>query len=232
MAIPSRKRLLISLATIPREIATTLEDLKYAARTLKRQPGFSLAVALTLALGLALNATVLGMMDALLLRPYQFPDYQRLVVIWETPVGTSDRQSVSPGNYLDWRKQTSSVQQLVAWEGWAATLTGRDEPERLQGFRVSPAFFRVLGVTPVIGRSFMSSEEQPGQDRRVVIGDGLWKRRFGGNPQVVGQQILLDGESYTLVGIAPPNSTFRSALRSGRRSRSPPSARSIAAIGR
>jgi hypothetical protein len=117
------------------------------------------------------------MMDALLLRPFQFPDYERLVVVWEAPRRTSERQPVSPANYLDWRRQASSVQPLVAWEGWGATLTGRDEPERLQGFRVSPRFFEVLGVPPVIGRSFTSSEEQPGKDRAVVIGDGLWKRQ-------------------------------------------------------
>lgn len=204
----SRTRLSAALATIPRGIATTATDVKHAARTLKRQPGFSVAVALTLALGLALNATVLGMMDALLLRPFQFPDYQRLVVVWETPKGTSERQAVSPANYLDWRKQTSSVQRLVAWEGWRATLIGRNDPERLQGFRVSPEFFDVLGMAPAIGRPFLSSEEQPGRDRVVVVGDGLWKRRFGGDRGMIGKQIVLDGESYTLVGVAPPGFDF------------------------
>ena len=189
-------------------IAETLLDIKYAARTLRRQPGFSLTVALTLALGLGLNATVLGMMDALLLRPFQFADYERLVVIWEAPNGTSERQSVSPANYLDWRQQASHVERLVAWEGWGATLTGRDEPGRLQGFRVSPGFFEVLGVSPALGRSFAPGEAQPGHDRRVIIGDGLWKRRFGGDPGIVGSQIQLDGESYTLVGIAPPGFDF------------------------
>jgi putative ABC transport system permease protein len=208
MAPWSRTRLSTAFAAIPRGIGTTLVDLKHAARTIKRQPGFSLAVALTIALGLALNATVLGMMDALLLRPFQFPDYQRLVVIWETPTGTSERQPVSPANYRDWRSQASSLQTLVAWEGWAATLTGRDEPERVQAFRVSPQFFDVLGATPVIGRAFLPGEEQPGRDRSVVIGDGLWKRRFGADPGVVGRQILLDGEPYALVGIAPPGFDF------------------------
>lgn len=183
-------------------------DLKYATRALKRQPGFSLAVALTLALGLGLNATVLGMMDALLLRPFQFPDYQRLVVVWEVPNGTSERQQVSPANFLDWRQQTRNFDRLVAWEGWGATLTGRDEPERVQGLRVSPGFFEVLGVRPVIGRTFTSDEERPGHDRRLVIGNDLWKRRFGADPSVVGTQVLLDGEAYTLVGIAPPGFDF------------------------
>jgi predicted permease len=198
----------VGRTTVRTVIADTLLDIKYAARTLRRQPGFSLTVALTLALGLGLNATVLGMMDALLLRPFQFADHERLVVIWEAPNGTSDRQAVSPANYLDWRQQASHVERLVAWEGWGATLTGRDEPERLQGFRVSPGFFDVLGVSPGLGRSFAPGEAQPGHDRRVIIGDGLWKRRFGGDPGIVGSQIQLDGEPYTLVGIAPPGFDF------------------------
>jgi putative ABC transport system permease protein len=184
------------------------QDLRYAARTLRRQPGFSLAVALTLALGLGLNATVFGMMDALLLRPFQFADYERLVVLWETPLRTSERQQVSPANYRDWKDQTRSVQSLVGWEGWSATLTGRDEPERVQGFRVSAGFFGVLGVAPSLGRSFISNEELPGNDRRVVIGDGLWKRRFGGDRAVVGTEVLLDGAAHTVVGVAPPGFNF------------------------
>jgi putative ABC transport system permease protein len=183
-------------------------DLRYAARTLRRQPGFSVAVALTLALGLGLNATVLGMTDALLLRPFQFPDYQRLVVVWETPDMTSERQPVAPANYLDWREQTSTIDGLVAWEGWGATLTGRDEPERLQGFRVSPGFFEVLGRHPTVGRALVTGEDRPGRDRVVVIGDGLWTRRFGGRPEALGSEIELDGHAYTIVGIAPPEFDF------------------------
>jgi putative ABC transport system permease protein len=198
----------VARAAFGSAIANAVLDLKYAARTLRRQPGFSLAVALTLALGLGLNATVLGMMDALLLRPFQFSDYQRLAVAWEAPIGTSEREPVSPANYLDWRNQTRHLQRLVAWEGWGATLTGRDEPERLQGFRVSPGFFEVLGINPAAGRSFAASEEQPGNDRSVVIGDGLWRRRFGGDRGVIGRQVLLDGEAYTVIGIAPAGFEF------------------------
>jgi len=189
-------------------ISTLFLDLRYAARALKRQPSFAAAVALTLALGLGVNATLLGMMDALLFRPFQFPDYQRLIVIWETPTETPERQPVSPANYLDWRRQATTVERLVAWEGWGATLTRRNEPERVQGFRVSPQFFETLGVPPAIGRSFTDSEGETGNDRRVVIGNGLWKRHFGGDPAVVGTEILLDGEPYTLVGIAPPGFDF------------------------
>ena len=189
-------------------LGSTADDLKYAARMILRQPGFSFAVALTLALGLGVNATVLGMVDALMLRPFQFPGYERLVVLWETPSGTTERQSVTPANYHDWRRQVSTVQDLVAWEGWGATLGGRAETERVQAFRVSPGFFEVLRVSPVIGRSFDASEGLPGGDRAVVLSDGLWKRRFGGDPRIVGTQILLDGEAYTVAGIGPPGFDF------------------------
>ena len=189
-------------------IADVLLDLRYAVRSLRRQQAFSVAVALTLALGLGLNATVLGMMDALLFRPFQFQDYQRLVVVWEMPSGTSERQQVASANYLHWRSNVASIERLVAWEGWGATLTGRDEPERLQALRVSPGYFEVLGVSPVIGRALSASEEQPGDDRRVVIGHGLWNRRFGADPAVVGTNVSLDGHAYTIVGVAPPGFDF------------------------
>jgi putative ABC transport system permease protein len=193
---------------MPRTIADLLFDLKYALRTLRNQPSFSLAVALTLALGLGLNASVLGMMDALLLRPFQFHDYQRLIVVFESPKGTSDREPVSPATYLDWRAEMRSVERLVAWENWGATLSGNTEPERLGGFRVSTGFFELLRIRPPTGRAFDPSEEQPGNERRVIIGDGLWKRRFGADPRVVGTDVLLDAVPHTIVGIAPPGFDF------------------------
>ena len=191
-----------------RIITDVLFDLRYAARTLRHQPSFSLAVALTLALGLGLNATVLGMMDALLLRPFQFQDYQRLIVVFESPRGSADREAVAPATYLNWREDMRSVERLVAWEGWGATLGGSSEPERLQGFRVSPGFFEALGIVPTAGRVFDATEDQPGNDRKVVIGDGLWKRRFGTNPHVVGTDVLLDSVPHTIVGIAPAGFEF------------------------
>jgi putative ABC transport system permease protein len=191
-----------------RIITDVLFDLRYAARTLRDQPSFSIAVALTLALGLGLNATVLGMMDALLLRPFQFQDYQRLIVVFESPRGSADREPVAPATYLNWREEMRSVERLVAWEDWGATLGGATEPERLQGFRVSPGFFEALGIVPTAGRVFDATEGEPGNDRTVVIGDGLWKRRFGADPQVIGNSILLDSVPHTIVGIAPEGFEF------------------------
>src|SRR5829696_3201179 len=125
-------------------MSTLLSDLRYALRVIRTQPGPSIVVGLTLALGLGINATVLGMMDGLLLRPYQFRDYQRLVVLWDTPEGGSDRDAVAPANFLDWWREARQTDGLVAWEGWSATLTDRGEPERLRGFRVTPGFFELI----------------------------------------------------------------------------------------
>ena len=191
-----------------RVAADLLLDLKYAARTITGQPSFACTVAVTLALGLALNAAVLGMMDALLLRPFQFADYPRLVVFFESPTGTAQREPVAPATYLHWRQQVRSTERLVAWESWGATLAGRTEPERLQAFRVSPGFFETLGIHPSFGRTFLPDEERTGNDRRVILGEGLWKRRFGGHPQVVGTELLLDSIPHTIVGIAPSGFDF------------------------
>jgi len=189
-------------------MSTLLADMKYAFRVITKQPVPSIIVALTLAFGLGINATVLGMMDGMLLRPYQFRDYQRLVVLWDTRAGALDKDAVAPANFLDWRRETRRIERLVAWEGWDVTLTGQAEPERLHGFRVSPGFFELISVQPAIGRSFARTEEQPGNDRSVVISDGFWKRRFGSSPSVLGTQLQLDGTAYTIVGIAPAGLDF------------------------
>jgi putative ABC transport system permease protein len=183
-------------------------DVRYALRAIRKQPAVSCVVALTLALGLGVNATVLGMMDAMLLRPFQFRDYHRLVVLWETTKGSPDRETVAPANFLDWRTQARSVEQLAAWQWLDATLTGTGDPERVQGFRVSPGFFELLGIAPTLGRPFMRDEEQPGNDRRVVIGDALWKRRYGADRAIVGTTILVDGLPHTVVAVAPPGFAF------------------------
>ena len=189
-------------------MSTLAYDAVYALRAIRQKPGLSLVVACTLALGLGINATVFGMIDALVLRPFQFRDYGRLVVLWETSSGASERETVAPANFLDWRSQVRTVEQLVAWDWLDATLTGRGEPERVQGFRVSPAFFNVLGVAPALGRGFTHDEERIGNDLRVVIGDGLWKRRFGADPAIVGSSIIIDGRAHIVVGVAPARFAF------------------------
>jgi putative ABC transport system permease protein len=183
------------------------QDVRNAARALRREPSFCLVVALTLALGVGLNVTVFGMMDALLLRPFQFPDYQRIVILREVRRGAAEREPVAAASFLDWRRQARSVETLSAWEGWGVNLTGRGEAERLQGARVAAGFFELLGVGAAIGQP-LTTDERSGEDRRVVLSDALWKRRFGGDPGIVGRQIVLDGEPYVVSGVAPAKFEF------------------------
>jgi putative ABC transport system permease protein len=196
------------VGTMPLVLSDLLFDIRYAARNVLRQPGFAAAVALTLALGLGLNAAVFGMMDALLLRPFQFAEYDRLVVLFETPKDGSARDPVAPATYLDWRRQLSSVDPVVGFEGWGATLGDGDAPERLQGFRVSPGFFETLGIVPQVGRTFAPEEAEPASSHRVIISDGLWQRRFGGDLHVIGSDVILDGVPYAIVGVAPSGFEF------------------------
>jgi putative ABC transport system permease protein len=118
------------------------------------------------------------------------------------------REQVSPGNFLDWRTRAKSVEQVAAWAWLDATLTQDGESERVQGFRVSPGFFELLGITPALGRTFTFDEEQPGNHHRAILGDGLWKRRFGANRAIVGTDLLVDGQVFTIVGVAPPGFAF------------------------
>lgn len=183
------------------------QDVRNAVRALGREPSFCLVVALTLALGVGLNATVFGMMDALLLRPFQFPDYQRIVILGEVRKGAAEREPVAAADFLDWRRQARSFDTLSAWEGWGVNLTGRGEAERLQGARVAAGFFELLGVSAAVGQP-LTTDERSGEDRRVVLGDALWKRLFGGDPGIVGRQIVLDGEPYVVSGVAPAQFEF------------------------
>jgi putative ABC transport system permease protein len=183
------------------------QDVRNAARALRREPSFCLVVALTLALGVGLNATVFGMMDALLLRPFQFPDHQRIAILGELRRGTAEREPVAAADFLDWREQARSFETLSAWEGQGINLTGHGDAQRLQGARVAAGFFELLGVDAAVGQS-LTTDERSGDDRRVVLSHALWKRLFGGDPGIVGRQIVLDGEPYVVSGVAPPKFEF------------------------
>jgi hypothetical protein len=139
------------------------------------------------------------------------PDVDRLVMPVETvPNQVYKRETVAPADYLDWRRDLGqgAIQTLAALRWWDASLVGRDEPERVQGFFVSHDFFTVMGVQPAVGRAFLVEEETPGNEHRVILADQLWKRRFGRDPAILGQTVLLDGAQSTVVGIMPPGFDF------------------------
>jgi len=188
-----------------------LMDVRYAFRSLVKRPTMTVAIVATLALGIGANAAVFGVVDAMLLHPFTMPDVDRIVMPMTTsPRWSGHRETVSPADFLDWRRQWAggAVEHLAATEWWDANLVGRDEPERVLGFHVSPDFFAAFGGRAALGRTFLPEEEVAANAKRVVISDGLWRRRFGADPAVVGQPVLIDGLQSIVVGVMPPTFTF------------------------
>lgn len=186
-------------------------DLRIALRSMLKRRGVTALLLLTLGLGLGVNVAMFSVVDAILLRPLDFPNLPRLVRIWETSPTTEqfDQFNVAPANLLDWKAQSGEAfENLLAIEYWDTNLRGYDAPERVQGFRVSPGFFEALGVVPARGRSFLGTEGREGENRRVILEHGLWQRSFGGDPAIVGRAIIVDGEPHEVVGVAPSGFTF------------------------
>jgi hypothetical protein len=186
-------------------------DLRLATRSLIKRPLMTATVVMTLALGIGANAAIFGIIDALVIRPFTMRDVDRIVMPVQTvPNEIGKRESVTPANFLDWRRdlEGKSIQDLAAFEWWEANLMGRDEPEHALGFHVSSRFFDVMGVRPALGRPFLREEEILGRDRKVMLSDGLWRRRFGQDPSIVGQAVLVDGAQSEVVGVMPPGFDF------------------------
>jgi putative ABC transport system permease protein len=184
-------------------------ELRYSLRVLKNSPGFSLIALLVLALGIGANTAIFTLVDTVLLRPLPFTDPDRLVAVWEELSWMGfPKNTPAPANYVEWKKQNTVFKDMAAIRSSAFSLTGDGDPEFVLGPRTTPNLFRVLGVRAVLGRTLVDGDDQPGAPKVVVLGHGLWLRRFGGNPSVLGKQILLDGEKYTVVGVMPRGLAF------------------------
>jgi putative ABC transport system permease protein len=186
-----------------------LQDLRYGARVLAKQPGFTAVAVLTLALGIGANTAIFSVINAVLLQPLPYAQPDELVMVYKTP-GGEEKWPLSPVSYLSLKSHNSVFTDLAAIsnKGWAANLTDRGEPERLQGFQVSANLFTLLGVTPQQGRTFFNEEDRPGQNRVVVISHEFWKRRFAADPRIIGQMLILNGDSYAVVGVMPADFRF------------------------
>ena len=179
-------------------------DVRYAFRTLRRNPGFAIVVLLTLALGIGANAAIFSVVNGVLLRPLPYRDADRLMVIW----GDLRRPGVnqipaSAGEYLDYRDRSHAFEQVAAYDTVGFNLTGGGEPERVEGAVVTTTFFALLGASAQAGRTFVAAEDQPGRDDVVVLSHSLWTRRFSANPAIVGQTIPVDGRPAQVVGVMP-----------------------------
>jgi predicted permease len=180
------------------------QDLRYGARMLLKRPGFTLVAVVTLALGIGANTAIFSVVNAVLLRPLPYPDPERLLVIDQQ----YPRELAGAGEpkFLFWREHSQSFEALAAYSSYGdagGNLSGGDEAEFVRGLRVSEDFFRVLGVSPAHGRAFTSDEDKPGGDRVAILSYELWRRRFGENPGVVGQTVLLNGKGINIVGVMP-----------------------------
>jgi putative ABC transport system permease protein len=185
-------------------MGTAWHDLRYGLRVLRARPAFTAVAVAALALGIGANTAIFSMVSAVLLRPLPWKDPDRIVTVWETnPKRNQTRTLVSTGNFLDWKDRQRSFSQTAAWRFLYFNLTGRDQPERVQGLIVSADFFSLLGVKAAMGRTFTEEEDQPGRNKIVVMSHGLWKRRYGGDPSLIGQKITVEGEPYTVIGILP-----------------------------
>jgi putative ABC transport system permease protein len=180
-----------------------IKDLRYGLRMLTKNPGVSTIAILTLALGIGANTAIFSVVSAVLLNPLPYKDPDRLVSLWEN-VPTHGRWRAAPANFLDWKKQNTVFEDVVAFGGATATLTGDGDPEQLSGTSVTPGYFEVVGVQPALGRAFQSEEYKLGQDRVVILGHALWQRRYGSDKNIINRTVILDGSSCTVVGVMPP----------------------------
>ena len=186
-----------------------LQDLRYGFRMLIKSPGFTFVAVLTLALGIGANTAIFSVVNAVLLRPLPFPEPERLVMIWgQFAKFGIPRNWISQPELVDLREQNQVFENLGAYTDGSFNVSGSEKPEWASGAYVTPDLFDTLKVKPVLGRGFTMDEEKPGAGNVAIVSDGFWRRHFGGEPQIVGKSIMLDGEKFTVIGVMPPRFQF------------------------
>ena len=181
---------------------TFWQDVKYGARTLLKSPGFTLVAVLTLALGIGANTAIFSVIHGMLLSPLPYPEGDKLVFIseWSEQV---PGMSFSVENFKDLRDQNKVFEAIVAYRAQNYVLTGGDTPERINGREVSVGFFDTLRLKPILGRAFTPEEDKVGAERVALLGEGFWIRRYARDPSILNKQIILNGESFTVIGVMP-----------------------------
>ena len=188
-------------------VETLWQDLRFALRQLRRNPGFALAAILTLALGIGTTTAVFSVVDTVVLRPLSYADSSRLVMIdeWTPSVGSIP---VNGLHFQEWGRAARLFDRVALIGGLSVNVTDSSEPERLPGARVSSELFPLLGVQPQLGRLFLADEDVPGRDHVVLISNELWRRRYSGDPQIVGRTISIGGVAHQAVGVLPASFHF------------------------
>jgi putative ABC transport system permease protein len=185
------------------------QDLRYGVRMMFKHKGFTAVAAFTLMLGIGANTAIFSVVNAALLRPLPFPEPERIVWLREShPPTNVPQSSVRFPVFLNWRSQNQSFAQMAAYREDGFNVQAGDEPKRLNGARVTVDFFATLGAQPTMGRAFLPAEDAPGGERAVILSNALWRQSFGGDPQLVGRQLKVDGQAYTIVGVMSPGFSF------------------------
>jgi putative ABC transport system permease protein len=187
---------------------TLVQDLRYALRGLRKSPTFSAVAVITLALGIGANTAMFSIIDGVVLRPLPYRDSDNLVQIYETDGSRGEHKGpVSPYNFADWQKQASVFEKMAAYGFDSFSYRAGAVAERMFGVMVTPEFLRVLGIAPALGRDFEPDEDAPGKPHTAILSYGAWQRRFGGDRDVVGRTMMINGEPYTIVGVMPSGFT-------------------------
>jgi putative ABC transport system permease protein len=184
-----------------------LRDTRYAVRQLRKSPGFSVIAVLTLALGIGATSAMFSVINGVLLRPLPYPNAESLVRVHEI-LPQFGRFSVAPASFLDWRQQNTVFERIAAFTGGSATYTDASGPQRVTNAAVSWDIFELLQVAPALGRGFRADEDAPGKANAIVLSHGMWQRRFGGAPDVLGRSVSLSGTPYTIIGVMPAGFSF------------------------
>ncbi len=186
------------------------QDIRFGLRALRKSPGFAAIAILALALGIGAGTAIFSVADALLLKPINLPDPEHLVILIEQAPGQSgnDATGVSPANFLDWKNQSKTLDEMALWLWDSVSLTGTETPEKVQVFAVTSNFFSIGGTQALLGRTFLPADGKQGHEDVVILSHGFWVRRYGADPQILNRTIHLDGKPYTVVGVMPPSFVF------------------------
>src|SRR5262245_52526744 len=187
-------------------------DLRVAWRTLRKSPSYAGIAILTLSLAIGGATTIFSVLNSVVLRPLPYPESDRLMVIRDAWPPRFPEFSVSPGRFLEWQTRTRAFESLAAQQNVTFNLTGSGEAMRIRGALVSHNMFPLLGVGPLKGRTFTADEDRPGNNRQLVISEGLWRDRFGGEDNVIGRAVTIDDQPWTIIGIMPKTFVFPNTL--------------------
>jgi putative ABC transport system permease protein len=180
-----------------------LKDLRFAVRTLSKTPGFTVIAAIALALGVGANTAIFSVVNAVLLQKMPFEKPDRLAMVWELSPRTGRANVVNSTNFVRWQGRNHSFERIAAFVQYDVSITGDGEPEVIPNLAVTGGFFEILGIRPTLGRWFAEGEDTPGKDRVAILSEGLWRRRFAGDPNILGRTIRIDNQDMTIVGVMP-----------------------------